>query len=252
MLLLACFLLFLWIATVLSATEAFAPSTSSHASVLSALRTSSIEDIDVRLLGRGPTATVRPGIVLLSPKDEFNHYLRRAAVFIYGMGIDDFGEEAIRGVIVDQPTPFTMGEMTPNVVGMLASNLLWRGGNSGKDSALLLHACGGDDAKPVGDSGIYEGGLDQAMDLCNEGLTDASQYKFFFNFCQFSPTEMEQMLNDKYEDGDGWMSLEVPPHIILSDDYGRGDCWKYLRKVVRERFPNEPSESEDNSAQYGI
>lgn len=198
----------------------------------------------VRFLGKGANSVVRPGVVLLPPREEFNHYLRRAALFVYGMGLDEQDEDVIRAVVLDNPTPFTMGEMSPGgVVGALAHNLLWRGGNRGPDAAMLLHSCETRDetscARSIGASGIFEGGLQEAMDRCNEGLSENGDYKFFFNYCEFSPTELEGMLKEVGEDGDAWMSVEVPPQIVLSDLWNKGECWSFLRNTVKQRFAEE-------------
>ena len=199
---------------------------------------------DIRYLGRGKDAIVRLGSVLLPPSDEFNTHLRRAAIFIYGIGLDDFGDEVVRGVVLDNPTPFTMAEMSPGtVVGPLGSNLLWRGGGTGGEAAMLLHSCGEIvGGSPIGDSGIHEGQLQEAMDSCDEGETSVDQYKFFFNYCQFSPAELEDMMDQEYEDGDAWMSVEVPAAKDRLRIAFR--CWKFLRKAIRLRgFGTEEGEA---------
>ena len=77
---------------------------------------------------------------------------------------------ASTGVIIDHPTAFTMGEMG-NVYGTLAHNLLFRGGDAGNDSAILLHSYGDESeamdgsgsmiqiacGDQIGTSGVFEG-----------------------------------------------------------------------------------------------
>ena len=62
----------------------------------------------IRYLGRGTNSIVRPGVVLVAPEHEYDHYLRRSVVFVYGIGSNEYGEHVTRGVIIDQPTAFTM------------------------------------------------------------------------------------------------------------------------------------------------
>ena len=62
--------------------------------------------------GAGSSSIVRPGVILLSPKNEYHHYYRNSAIFIFAMGEDsNTNEYIIRGVILDMPTPFTFYEM---------------------------------------------------------------------------------------------------------------------------------------------
>ena len=91
----------------------------------------------VRFLGKGENAIIRPGVVLIAPRHEYHHFLMKAAVFIYAIGINDYGEHVTRGVIIDHPTAFTMGEMSAgSVVGVLGNNILFQGGEQGMLSLL--------------------------------------------------------------------------------------------------------------------
>lgn len=193
-----------------------------------------IDTSSISFLGRGPEAIVRPGAVLVAPTDEYNHYLMKSALFVYAMGMDEYDEPVIRCVVIDNPTPFTMGEMA-NLKGHLSENLLYRGGNSGGETAMLLHSVMEIGKEEIGSSGIYEGGLEMAK----AGDFVVERFKFFFNYCQFSPNELESMLDEvNPETGDAWVSLQVPAETILHE-WDKNDCWKFLRKVVRERFPIE-------------
>jgi len=205
----------------------------------------------VRFLGKGTRAVVRPGVVLVAPTHEYNHYLMRSAVFVHGIGVDDEGQHVTRGVIIDQPTAFTMGEMSGgSVCGLLAQNILFQGGDVGNDSAMLLHSFGKDlpclsetqeDATRriecgdmIGTSGIYEGGLQTAMDLVDDGLVDPEKFKFFFNYVEFTDKELDSMLHAIDSDGDAWFSVEVSPGIILGTEYSRGQAWSYLRNKMKQ------------------
>lgn len=208
-------------------------------------RTAATKDFsadDIRFLGKGPNAIVREGAVLIAPQEEFHTFLRQSAVFIYAIGTDEYGETVVRGVILDHPTPFTMAEMSPGVVsGALSENFLWKGGMKGGDCAMMLHTDSSMNLSEIGTSGIYEGGLQLAMASVDNGDQASNQFKFFFNYCQFTPKELEDMLEGVDEDGDAWMSVEVPPGVVFAD-WNRGDCWRYLRNLIRQRFDTSGSD----------
>jgi putative AlgH/UPF0301 family transcriptional regulator len=192
----------------------------------------------VRFMGRGPHAVVRPGVVLLAPPDEFHHFLRKAAVFIYAMGLDDDDVYVIRGVIIDQPTPFTMQEMmkqdTTTQKDAFLQNLIYRGGEKG-DAAFMLHADQtlGDatESEMIGTSGIYQGGMNYA--LSNEYALDSEKVKFFFSYMEFTEKEIEGMLESREDERTAWVSVEAPHELVLSSDWDRGDAWARLRNVIR-------------------
>jgi len=181
---------------------------------------------EIRFLGKGSNAIVRPGVVLLAPAEEFHHYLRESAVFIYAMGTDDNDDYVIRGAILDNATPFTIGEMMENkVTGGVYENLIYRGGESGGQEAFCLHSVDSLGLEEIGTSRIYQGGeLDK--------IEDPSKVKFFFNYMEFLEQELEDMLEIIQEDGDGWTSVEVPPEMVLDSDYEKGEAWSTLRNAI--------------------
>mmetsp|Transcript_241 Transcript_241/g.546 ORF Transcript_241/g.546 Transcript_241/m.546 type:complete len:273 (-) Transcript_241:1633-2451(-) len=180
----------------------------------------------IRFLGKGSNAIVRPGVILLAPAEEFHHYLRESAVFIYAMGTDDNDDYVIRGAILDNPTPFTIGEMMENKAsGGVYENLIFRGGESGGQEAFCLHSVDSLGLEEIGTSRIYQGGeLDK--------IEDPSKVKFFFNYMEFLEQELEDMLEVIQEDGDGWTSVEVPPEMVLDSDYDKGEAWSILRNAI--------------------
>jgi hypothetical protein len=151
------------------------------------------------------------------------------------MGEDDNGDYVIRGVIIDQPTPFTLQEMTDENAAIanspLGNNLLFRGGDKGKDGVILLHDQEALGQSLIGLSGIYQGGWDAALAACAAGDADPDDFKIFFNYCQFTEAELDDLLQSD-EDGDGWMSVEVGADVILNPDWDRGDAWQRLRNAV--------------------
>lgn len=195
----------------------------------------------VRFLGRGPNAIVRPGCVLVAPAHEASNALMKTAVFVRAVGEDDEGTTVVRGVVIDYPTAFTMGEMAPGTVyGALGSNILFRGGQTGNDAAMLLHCRGADgDAvagcgEMIGASGIYEGGLQAALDAAESGTVEPGEFKFFFNFVEFTERQLEEMLEEVDDEGDAWMSVEVPKDMVLDGDFNRGEAWKYIRNQISQ------------------
>ena len=201
-----------------------------------------IQRSDIRFLGRGPNAIVRPGCVLVAPKHEFHHYYRRAAIFIHAMGEDSAsGDYLIRGLILDHPTPFTLREMMEHnhqiVDNPLGNNFLFRGGDKGNDGVVLLHAQASLGRPEIGTSGLYEGGWQQALQLClaNDSAEqqNADAFKAFFNHCEFTEQELEDLL-DSEEEGDAWVSLQVPADFCLNPDFDRGDAWSVLRNAVQQ------------------
>jgi putative AlgH/UPF0301 family transcriptional regulator len=193
----------------------------------------------VRFLGRGKHAIVRPGVVLLSPPEEFQHFLRRAAVFVYAMGEDDDGVFVIRGAIIDHPTAFTMGEMADQDgdAHEVFQNRIFRGGEFGSESAFMFHS---DETlgeltenEMIGTSGIFQGGLEYA--IANNKSLDPEKAKFFFNYMEFDENELESMLDSQTDANDAWISVEVPPEMVLNSDYDRGEAWARLRNAVKER-----------------
>ena len=95
---------------------------------------------DIEFLGYGKDAIVREGACIVAPPEEANHYLNDAAIFIYDIAAEDSSSSSeeeeeesnnyiIRGVIIDMPTPFTMGEMMEGTMKSdeLSDNLLFRG-----------------------------------------------------------------------------------------------------------------------------
>jgi len=184
----------------------------------------------IRYLGKGPNAIVRPGVVLLAPAEEFHHYLRQSALFIYAMGTDDDDEYVIRGAILDNPTPFTMGEMMENKAsGGVYENLVFRGGESGGQEAFCLHSIDALGKEEIGTSSIYQGG-----ELSK--IEDPSKVKFFFNYMEFLEQELEDMLEIVHEDGDGWTSVEVPPEMVLISNCHKGEAWSRLRSAIRRNI----------------
>ena len=218
---------FLCISTILVGTaHAFLPSTIRHRNSVQLHSAPFVRSF----LGKGPEAVVRNGVVLISPAEEFHHFYRQAAIYIYTMGeAEDGSDYLIRGLILDHPTAFSVEESMPNAPQALSENRIFRGGDRGGEGIILLHAHADWNVEEIGSSGVYQGGWDAAL-KANE--VDENSCKVFFNYCEFTEAELDGMLGMEREDGDAWMSLEVDPTFVLDESYGRGDAWKRLRNAV--------------------
>lgn len=193
---------------------------------------------NIRYLGSGEDAIIRPGVVLVAPVHEYDHFLMKSAVFVYAIGLDESENTIIRGVVLDHPTAFSIGEMSPNVMGRVSDNSLFRGGYDGSDTAMLLHSAGGPDGPVaadtmIGTSEIFEGGIVSAMESVDAGVIEPEQCKFFFNHMQFTVKELDDMFSATDSDGDQWSSLEIPPEYVLDSDYDRGELWLKLRRTIK-------------------
>lgn len=188
-------------------------------------------------IGKGSSELIEPGIVLVAPSHEYNHFLMRSAVFIYDQGLNEFDEMVTRGVIIDHPTAFTMNEMGVEDLGKLGENALWRGGDAGNDTVMFLHCHGIENSSnnKIGCSGIYEGGLQEVKERIDSGKIDSNGCKFFFNYIEFREKELQSIMTETDSDGDAWAVMRVPKNFITNGDYARGDAWSYLRNYMKSR-----------------
>lgn len=208
----------------------------------------------ISYVGRGSSAIVRKGSLLVAPSQEYHHLLSKAAIFIYDVGLaDDDSEELVaRGVIIDHPTAFSVSEMIdesicfpPDGVGLaaatLGNNTLFRGGDLGEELVMMLHSLPvsyhQQSQVMIGSSGIYQGGLSNIIDAINKGPVGCDSVKFFFNYLEFTETQLNLMFHDDQTNQpgsiDSWISVEVPSHFILHNDYSRGSAWEMLRNYIR-------------------
>jgi len=169
------------------------------------------------------------GCILIAPPEEFNHFMRNAVVFIHEWDSFAEGPDEImaRGVIIDRVTAFEVGEMAPAFADtVLGSNRLFTGGDGSFNSAIMLHAHEDiDGAKPVG-NGLFTGGTLHAKQLVESGTLPALDFKFFFNQCEFSKRNIQEMI-----DGGGWSAAWASPEIILRQDLN-GRTWNVVRNSL--------------------
>jgi hypothetical protein len=91
-------------------------------------------------------------------------------------------------------TAFTIGEMSTALEGSpLADNALFRGGGGDSDDVVVVHPFGRlQGARPVGPHGLFMGGLRAASEAVRQGAAPASNFKFFFNQCEWLPGALER------------------------------------------------------------
>ena len=111
-----------------------------------------------------PVQRAAAGQVVLAPRNEYNHFLRQAAVLVV-----EHTERGSLGVSLDSPTLLTIGEAAKGLLedSELAENRLFMGGEYGGDSATMIHAC--EDvagARRLGGSDLFLGGLADAAKRC--------------------------------------------------------------------------------------
>jgi len=194
----------------------------------------------VKFLGKGKDAAIEPGVVLISPKFETSHFLSKTAILVCAIGLNEVGDTAVRGVMIDNPTPFTISEMTgeQNDLGSLGDNLLFRGGDEGAESIMLLHNDPDIPSTPIGtDGNLFQGGIDYAVKTDVASTEKNAFFKFFFNYIEYDANALSKILSEE-EDGDAWISVSVPTDLILNSDLDRGDAWKGIRNVMKHVYSN--------------
>lgn len=174
------------------------------------------------------------GCVLVAPAEEYNHFMRNAVVFLHEW--DPFAEGPdelmARGLIVDRVTAFEVGEMAPAFANTaLGANRLFTGGDGSFNSAVMIHKhedIAG--AKPVG-NGLFVGGTLSAKQLVESGALPASDFKFFFNQCEFSRRNIQEMIDEG-----GWTVAWVSPELVMRQDLN-GRTWDFVRNALLGRDP---------------
>ena len=151
------------------------------------------------------------GCVLLAHKGEYDHHLMRAAILVFEHNV-----KGTMGIILDQPSAFTMGELVGNM-GPLEANTLFLGGNDGADTAIMLHKYNLDgNSKPLGGgTGLYIGGQKEAKERVTNFQARPRDFKFFFNNVQWAPGLLEKEI----EEG-RWSVCRIPPDLILRQEKG--------------------------------
>jgi len=162
------------------------------------------------------------GKTLLAPSTESTHHLKNSALLVIDIISPPSENPYILAVNLNNPTAFTVGEMTGKFLGtILASSTLYRGGGSSPDqSVTTVHAFpkvpGSRRITPSSspspspsphDESLYVGGDLAALEReAVEGK--AAKVKFFFGHVELGEEEVEN-----YD-----VAVNLPSELVLSDD----------------------------------
>ena len=179
----------------------------------------------------------RPGCVLLSQPGEHDHFLSKAAVFVF-----EHNEQGTQGVILGRQSAFSVGETAPGIAQVFAPNTLFIGGESGPDMAIMFHKYDLDGyAKYVG-GGIYVGGLRQARERLDRREAVPKDFKFIFNTVQWAPGLLEQEIAQKR-----WDVVRMPREMVL-EQKRPSSLWMAARNSLRSKqafLDNDDSREDD-------
>lgn len=96
----------------------------------------------------------------------------------------------------------------------------------------MVHSVSGlEGANRLGDSGLFVGGIADAMRRVEAGDSARLDFKFFFNVCKFGPGELDEAI-----DAGRWRAFDgVPNDVILrqNPDADAGALWNELRAAAR-------------------
>jgi len=163
------------------------------------------------------------GCVLLAQPGEHDHFLSKAAVFVF-----EHNERGTQGVILGRQSAFSLGETAPGI-GLFAPNPLFIGGESGPDMAIMFHRFDlGGYAKNVG-GGIYVGGLRQARELVESRGAVPNDFKFIFNNVQWAPGLLQSEIEQKR-----WDVIRMPTSLVLEQKMA-SSIWTKARNTIRSK-----------------
>ena len=163
----------------------------------------------------------RAGVVLLAQPGEHDHWLVKAAVFVF-----EHNEQGTQGVILGKASAFSLGETAPGI-GLFQPNTLFMGGDQGPDMALMFHKYPlGGYAKYVG-GGVDLGGLRQARELCEARQAAPNDFKFIFNNVQWAPGVLDAEIA-----ASRWDVVRLPPDMVLQQKQASA-IWSQARTKLR-------------------
>jgi putative AlgH/UPF0301 family transcriptional regulator len=137
-------------------------------------------------------------------------------------------------VTLDNPSLFTMGELTHNM-GVFSGNTLFDGGTDGEGTATVFHEFDlGGYSKKIG-NGLFVGGFKEARELVDRFGARPKDFKFICNGKHWQTQELLKEINNGF-----WEVCQAPPKIILrgatsSSDFskGRGFIWEILHHELQ-------------------
>ncbi len=162
------------------------------------------------------------GCILLAQPNDNSHFFARAAVFIYQYT----KEEGAKGVILERPSAFSMGETSPGI-GCFETNTLFIGGEQGSDTAIMLGKRQLDGACKYVGSGVYLGGMKSAKEQIMNGDGLPKDYKFFFNNAEWEAGVLEKEIQ-----AGTWDVIKAPPEDVLAQDPTQAEFWSRARNQL--------------------
>ena len=162
------------------------------------------------------------GCILLAQPNDSSHFFVRAAVFIYQYS----EEEGAKGVILERPSAFSMGETSPGI-GCFEANTLFIGGEQGSDTAIMLGKRQLEGACKYVGSGVYLGGMKSAKEKVMNGDGVPKDYKFFFNHAEWDKGVLEKEI-----DAGTWDVIKAPPEDVLAQDPTLAEFWSRARNQL--------------------
>ena len=165
------------------------------------------------------------GTILVARPQETNDTYIRSTIFIYHH--DDSLNE-IRGIVLERPTPFLVGEIAPGMPAAFYSNSLFMGGDDGDELATVLHTQSFDgSAKNVG-AGVYMGGLKHITEAVEARILSPKQVKFITKSCRWTRDGLF------HEIAQGrWGLVKLPPSLVIgSESEDVGSLWERCNHVL--------------------
>eukprot|EP00612_Vaucheria_litorea_P003070 CAMPEP_0171469768 /NCGR_PEP_ID=MMETSP0945-20130129/11497_1 /TAXON_ID=109269 /ORGANISM="Vaucheria litorea, Strain CCMP2940" /LENGTH=228 /DNA_ID=CAMNT_0011999007 /DNA_START=184 /DNA_END=866 /DNA_ORIENTATION=+ len=173
-----------------------------------------------------PVEGLDAGVVLIASPTDFGHFTQKSVALIY-----EYSNEATKAVVLDKGTPFTIGEMTSLNVGPLHENRLFRGGEDGGSSVVMIHGRHDiENSLRIGDTNLFVGGLTSAVKAVEEGRVQAEEFKFFFNFMRWSPGALEEQVAEGK-----WSTAFISDRCILSQSTKSDqELWPKMNRMLKE------------------
>ena len=168
-----------------------------------------------------PSPFTGSGCVLLSQPNETFHALLHSALLVFSHS-DKSGTQAVQ---LDRVSAFRMGDSL-KVAGPFDGNPLFLGGETGSETAVMLHGRALQTARPLG-HGLYLGGMATATELIDSMRAAPRDFKFVFNYVYWRPGALQQEL-----DARRWDVCLLPPALALCQTRQR--LWHKARRALRE------------------
>ena len=165
-----------------------------------------------------PTDSLGPGSVLMAEPGSFDHYFLESLVLII-----EHSQEGTRGVLLNHETPWQVEDMAPGSLPVFSANKLFLGGDTGRDTMIMIH---GEHELPgateVG-CGVYQGGVANAVRAVEKGALPPSRFKFFYKTVEWMPGALQAEL-----DSGQYRLVELSPAWLFGQS-GQRRMWGEVR-----------------------